>query len=123
MDYILPEFEYYWETPFGETDASFPNCDMDRPQDGDADELMYIVNHFLNIEIPFVGIKIPDRGRASETNSLESIGDQVELCRGMWGETANVILVSCRAEQKKQKCSLQRCSAASAMSLTNNFAA
>lgn len=66
---------------------------MDRPSNGNADQLMMMINHFLNIEIPFVGIKIPDQIRAPQTNSFNSINAQVELCRSQWGKTANVILV------------------------------
>lgn len=93
-NYILPQWDYYWETPFGETDANFPRCNMDRPANGDADRLMMIINHFLNIEIPLVGIKIPDQIRAPRTNSFDSINAQVELCRSQWDKTASVILVS-----------------------------
>lgn len=54
---------------------------------------MYLVNHFLDIEL-FAGIKIPNQIEAPKTNSLSSIDKQVNLCRGMWGRTANVVLVS-----------------------------
>ena len=30
VNYILPEFDYAWETPFDQTDSSFP-CTVDRP--------------------------------------------------------------------------------------------
>ncbi|KAF6805109.1 phosphoinositide-specific phospholipase c-like phosphodiesterases superfamily [Colletotrichum sojae] len=90
VDYILDEFKYFWETPFGETDSNFPRCNIDRPNGLDPNMYMYIVNHFLNIEI--FGIKIPDLINAPKTNSLGSIDKQVNLCRGQWGKTPNVIL-------------------------------
>ncbi|KAH6689019.1 hypothetical protein F5X68DRAFT_189774 [Plectosphaerella plurivora] len=93
VDYILPQWDYYWETPFGETNPSFPNCNMDRPDNGNPNQLMMMINHFLNIEIPFVKIKIPDQIRAQRTNSFESINAQAELCKAQWGKTTNVILL------------------------------
>lgn len=66
---------------------------MDRPANGNPNQLMMMINHFLNIEIPLVNIKIPDQIRAPRTNSFESINAQAELCRGQWGTKANVILV------------------------------
>ncbi|KAL0942346.1 phosphoinositide-specific phospholipase c-like phosphodiesterases superfamily [Colletotrichum truncatum] len=90
VDYILDEFQYFWETPFGETDPNFPRCNIDRPQGVDPNGYMYMINHFLNFEI--LGIKIPDLPNSAKTNSLQSIDKQVNLCRGMWGKTPNVIL-------------------------------
>lgn len=101
MDYILPQWDYYWETPFGETNPSFPNCNMDRPDNGNPNQLMMMINHFLNIEIPWVKIKIPDQIRAPRTNSFESINAQAELCKAQWGKTANVILVCLRKLKRR----------------------
>lgn len=55
---------------------------------------MYIINHFLDREIA-PGIKVPDRLRASRTNSKESIGRQVERCRALYGGdgTPNFVLM------------------------------
>ncbi|GKT49045.1 PI-PLC X domain-containing protein 1 [Colletotrichum spaethianum] len=91
VDYILDEFQYYWETPFGETNADFPNCTINRPQGANPNGYMYLVNHFLDVEL-FAGITIPDQLNAPKTNSLQSIDKQVNLCRGMWGRTPNVLL-------------------------------
>lgn len=55
---------------------------------------MYIVNHFLDIEI--FGILIPDRERADQTNAATgdgSITDQTKLCRGLYGRPPNVVLL------------------------------
>lgn len=92
MNYILDEFQYFWETPYGETDSNFPRCNIDRPEGVDPNGRMYLVNHVLNIDI--FGVKIPDLANAGKTNSFDSIDKQVNLCRGMWGKTPNVILVS-----------------------------
>lgn len=55
---------------------------------------MYIVNHFLDIEI--FGVKIPARERADQTNAATgegSIGDQCALCRSLYGRNPGVVLV------------------------------
>lgn len=57
-----------------------------------ANGRMYIVNHFLDVEV--FGIKIPDRVNAHKTNSVESITAQSNLCYNQWGRLPNFILVS-----------------------------
>ncbi|KAH8431771.1 uncharacterized protein LDX57_009424 [Aspergillus melleus] len=94
VPYILDEFAYYFETPFGVTDRKFPNCSIDRPPNANADGRMYIVNHFLDVDI--LGVLIPDRLRAPRTNAVSgdgSIGAQANLCNSKHGRLANVILV------------------------------
>ena len=70
VPYILPEFPNVWETPFSVTDDSFP-CKVDRTKGplAPADQ-MYMINHSLNVEI--IGIILPDRVQASQTNSVNS---------------------------------------------------
>ncbi|KAM0340089.1 hypothetical protein ACHAPU_010662 [Fusarium lateritium] len=92
VDYIINEFDYFWETPYGETDSSFPTCEVDRPENGDPTKLMGIMNHMLNYKV--FGIVIPNQIDAEETNSAESIQNQVDLCGGNWSRRPNVILVS-----------------------------
>ncbi|KAM5352425.1 hypothetical protein ACJ41O_005148 [Fusarium nematophilum] len=89
--YILNEFDYFWETPFGETDDSFPTCEVDRPEDGDPAKLMGLMNHVLYNEV--LGIQFPNQLDAPETNSEESIQKQIDLCEGDWGRRPNVILL------------------------------
>ncbi|KAH8699669.1 PLC-like phosphodiesterase [Ilyonectria robusta] len=91
VDYIINEFDYFWETPFGETDSDFPTCEVDRPENGDPSELMGIMNHMLNYDL--LGIAVPKQEAADETNSEESIQKQVDLCEGQWGEKPNVVLL------------------------------
>ncbi|KAG5656317.1 hypothetical protein KAF25_004593 [Fusarium avenaceum] len=91
VDYIINEFDYFWETPFGETDSSFPTCEVDRPENGDPTKLMGIMNHMLNYDV--LGIVIPNQVDAKETNSAESIQSQVDLCEGNWSRRPNVILL------------------------------
>lgn len=55
---------------------------------------MYIVNHFLDLDI--LGIKVPDRDHASRTNAASgdgSIGAQSELCQKQHGQLPNVVLL------------------------------
>lgn len=92
FDYIINEFDYFWETPFGETDSSFPTCEVDRPENGDPTKLMGIMNHMLNHDV--LGIVIPNQVDAEETNSAESIQSQVDLCDGNWSRRPTVVLVS-----------------------------
>ncbi|KKA28719.1 hypothetical protein TD95_004906 [Thielaviopsis punctulata] len=95
VEYILPEFEYQWQNPFDETDSSFSNCSIDRPKhlrNSNPDGYMYMINHYLDFELPF-GIKAPDQLHAGQTNSLESITRQADLCKERWGTAPNVILL------------------------------
>ncbi len=55
---------------------------------------MYIVNHFLDIDI--AGIKIPDNGADNVTNAatgVGSIGAQTNLCIGLYGRAPVGVLV------------------------------
>jgi len=57
---------------------------------------MYIVNHFLDIEVLSTGILMPDRGSAPDTNAATgngSIGAQAELCAQQHGANPNVVLL------------------------------
>ena len=99
VPYILPEFRYFWETPFDMTDPSFPQCVIDRPggvveNPELADQRMYIVNHYLDTEM--MGMDVPDRRDARKTNAVsggESIGAQIDLCQRQHGRAPKGILV------------------------------
>lgn len=94
VNYILNEFNYYFETPYDTTDASFNECTIDRPSGASADGRMYIVNHFLDEDI--LGIDIPDRDAAATTNAADgdgSIGAQADLCESLYGRAPNVVLL------------------------------
>jgi hypothetical protein len=49
-----------------------------------ADGRIYIVNHFLDVEIA-PGVLVADRLRAPETNSKRSIGAQTKACQDLHG--------------------------------------
>ena len=99
VPYILPEFLYFWETPFDMTDPSFPQCIIDRPgglaeDPSRAYQRMYIINHFLDTLM--LGIDIPDRRDARKTNAAtgtDSIDAQVNLCQKQHGRAPKGILV------------------------------
>ncbi|KAF2422109.1 PLC-like phosphodiesterase [Tothia fuscella] len=99
IPYILDEFNHFFETPFESTDKSFNQCKLDRAnkKNPDGKSSMYIMNHNLQVKIPFVNILLPDRNSAGRTNAVSgdgSIGDQVDTCKGTWGgRQPNVVLV------------------------------
>lgn len=97
--FILPEFDYFWETPFDTTDPGFSQCVIDRPEDlarqpKVAAQRMYIMNHFLDTNI--LGMDFPDRYNAKRTNAEAgggSIGVQTGLCQRLHGRPPNGVLV------------------------------
>ncbi|KAK2597476.1 hypothetical protein QQS21_005946 [Conoideocrella luteorostrata] len=91
VDYIISEFDYFWETPYGITDKNFPTCSVDRPSGGDPNKLMGIMNHMLNFKIG--DIVFPDQVDTKTTNSLGSITKQVNLCESQGKPQPNVILL------------------------------
>ncbi|KAJ9400711.1 hypothetical protein DTO282F9_2279 [Paecilomyces variotii] len=94
IPYILDEFSYFFETPYDVTDPSFSNCSIDRPPGASASGRMYIVNHFLDVDI--LGVLVPDRVAAPTTNAVSgngSIGAQASLCEGLYGRVPNFVLV------------------------------
>ncbi|KAF3394342.1 PI-PLC X domain-containing protein 1 [Penicillium rolfsii] len=94
VNYILDEFVYYFETPYDVTDSGFSSCSIDRPSGASASGRMYIVNHFLDVDI--LGVKIPDRGAAGTTNAATgqgSIGAQAAECEGLYQRAPNAVLL------------------------------
>lgn len=73
VNYILPEFEMIWETPFSQTDASFP-CSVDRTEGPLGNDVhMYMINHSLNYKLfGSEDVLIPDYAKASTTNGEAS---------------------------------------------------
>jgi hypothetical protein len=54
---------------------------------------MYVVNHFLDVDI--LGVLIPDRDKAGATNAASgtgSIGAQASLCEGLYSRAPHVLL-------------------------------
>ena len=99
VDFILPEFIYMWETPFDQTNQSFP-CNVDRPNSlrGQIPTgRLSVVNHFLDIALPD-NILIPDRPELNVTNGVSgfgSLGAQAQECAALYGRYPNFMLVDC----------------------------
>ncbi|KAI5891247.1 PLC-like phosphodiesterase [Schizophyllum commune H4-8] len=78
VDFILPEFDMIWETPYGYTDDSFP-CSIDRTSDKQSTaDHMYMINHSLNKHIG--DIKYSDPEDAPTTNGVDSIVSAADKC-------------------------------------------
>jgi hypothetical protein len=99
VNFILDEFTFMWETPFDQTNSSFP-CTVDRP-DGLRGQnpvgRLSVINHFLDTALPD-NILIPDRAALQETNAVSghgSLGAQADDCAGIWGRYPNFFLVDC----------------------------
>lgn len=96
VDYIIPEWDHYFETPFSPTSDNFFNCDVDRPDpDTNPDDRMIFVNHNLNKNI--AGVLVPDKDAAADTNSIGNIQQQTEICVADHGRNPNVVMVSAAA--------------------------
>lgn len=73
--YLLPEFSYIWENPYDQISVPF-SCSVDRIGAGlDSGNLMFLSNHFLDIQTSLLGISFltPDVSQLDTTNSAESI--------------------------------------------------
>lgn len=101
VGFILDEFTYMWETPFDQTNQSFP-CTVDRPSSlrGQVPTgRLSVINHFLDIELPD-NILVPDRAALNDTNGVSgfgSLGLQAEQCAALYGRYPNFFLVDCMA--------------------------
>ncbi|KAI5296181.1 hypothetical protein KEM52_005297 [Ascosphaera acerosa] len=96
VPYLLPEFEYYFETPFSPTDPLFRSCDVHRPPNATASGSMYLVNHNLNKRVGHKSFLVPDWRHAPRTNSMigsSGIGYHAGRCYQQHGRRPNVILV------------------------------
>jgi hypothetical protein len=100
VDFILDEFTFMWETPFDQTNKSFP-CIVDRPpalRGHTPKGRLSVINHFLDIQV-VDDILIPDRPELDETNGVSgpgSLGLQANQCAQIWGSYPNFILADCK---------------------------
>jgi len=82
VDFILPEFEMIWETPFSVTDPTFP-CSVNRINGPlPTKDHTYLINHSLNKNIIPIGagVIISDPLDAPTTNGIASILANVNGC-------------------------------------------
>ncbi|TVY47920.1 PI-PLC X domain-containing protein [Lachnellula occidentalis] len=66
------------------------------PSGSNGAGLMYIVNHFLDIDVLSTGILVPDKGSAPATNAATgtgSIGAHAGLCAQQHGANPNAVLL------------------------------
>ncbi|KAK2463321.1 hypothetical protein APHAL10511_004632 [Amanita phalloides] len=92
VNFILPEFDMIWETPYGVTDPSFP-CSVDRIT-GPLSRAnhMYLINHSLNKDV--LGIVMSDPVDAATTNGDASILNNAHGCAHLaGGRNPNFILL------------------------------
>jgi len=110
VDFILDEFTYMWETPFDQTNASFP-CTVNRPPSliGQIPTgRLSVINHFLDVELPD-DILVPDRAALDVTNGVSgpgSLGEQAIQCAQLYGTYPNFFLVDCTSSAVSSNCSL-----------------
>ena len=101
VNYILPEFTYMWETPFDQTDPSFP-CTVNRPPSivGQFPTgRLSVINHFLDTSLT-ADVLIPDVSALNVTNAVSgagSLGAQIHSCSAFLGRYPNFLLVDCKS--------------------------
>ncbi|KAK6443492.1 hypothetical protein LTR95_000319 [Oleoguttula sp. CCFEE 5521] len=96
VPYILPEFDYFFETPYDKTEPAFKQCTLDRPAGSSPEGKMYIVNHFLDKTALWTSVLVPDNAADYKTTAATgkgSIGSQAALCEKVYGRRPNVVLV------------------------------
>lgn len=73
VPYLLDEFTNVWETPYDETDETFP-CTVDRVT-GESAGKMYLMNHFLDVNTTLFGqqIPVPATERLLETHASSGV--------------------------------------------------
>ncbi|KAF7318862.1 hypothetical protein HMN09_00221700 [Mycena chlorophos] len=88
VPFILPEFQMVWETPFSNTDDTFP-CSINRTSGPLPDiDHMYLINHSLNKNLAsFIpgGVIVSDPSDAPTTNGNASILANVAGCTPLAG--------------------------------------
>ena len=101
--YLIPEFNYVFETPFSVTSLSNFTCDLNRPPTLTSASAaisagyMPLLNHFVDTAEAF-GIQIPDVTDIATTNSPSqnltgSVGTVLNECASQYGIKPSFILV------------------------------
>ncbi|EGG01134.1 uncharacterized protein MELLADRAFT_111167 [Melampsora larici-populina 98AG31] len=99
VPYLIDEFSSIWETPYDETNSSFP-CTINRISKDlknitPTPKIMYAINHFLDTSIDLIGqeVLIPNLNSLNLTNSYLSIFNQTLSCFDLVNELPNFILL------------------------------
>ncbi|KAF8267905.1 PLC-like phosphodiesterase [Lactarius quietus] len=92
VNYLIPEFDSMWETPYDATNATFP-CSIDRIRGTlPASSQLYLINHYLDIGVG--SVTFDDWIDASTTNAVPSIIANANECAPLGsGRYANVVLM------------------------------
>jgi hypothetical protein len=101
--YLLPEFNYVFETAFGVSSLGGYNCTLSRPTSlssatsAISSGYMGLLNHFTDT-VEVFGISIPDVSDIATTNSASTnitgaLGVQGAECKSEWGKKPTFILV------------------------------
>ncbi|KAL7946280.1 PLC-like phosphodiesterase [Trichoderma barbatum] len=101
--YLLPEFDYVFETPFTVIQLEGFNCTVDRPSDvggpseAFASGFMGLVNHFKDQEL-IAGLIIPDTEtidlvNSADTTTIGNLGLHIQQCNSQWKHRPSFVLV------------------------------
>ena len=101
--YLLPEFDFVFETPFEVTELAGFNCTLDRPSRASpatsalSNGYMSLVNHFKYQSLGS-GIMVPDVDRIDVVNSPATsadgnLGKHLQACKTEWNQQPNFVLV------------------------------
>lgn len=101
--YLLPEFDFVFETEFRVTELNGFNCTLDRPSRAApasaalANNYLSLVNHFKYQSLT-AGIMIPDVDRIDTVNSPATttegnLGRHLQTCNSEWARQPNFVLV------------------------------
>ncbi|POR34100.1 Uncharacterized protein TPAR_05739 [Tolypocladium paradoxum] len=101
--YLLPEFDFAFETPFAVTELTGFNCTLDRPSRAGpaatalSNNFMSLVNHFKYQSLGS-SIMVPDVDRIDVVNSPATsadgnLGKHLQACKTQWNQQPNFVLV------------------------------
>ncbi|ORY69789.1 PLC-like phosphodiesterase [Pseudomassariella vexata] len=105
--YLLPEFEYVFETAYDVRSLSGFNCSIDRPTTYDSasaaisDGLLPLMNHFAysaigSVEIP--NVSDIDTTNSPDTNTTGALGTHAYQCYNEWAQAPTFVLVDFYSE-------------------------
>ena len=101
--YLLPEFDFMFETAFGVTSQSGFNCTLDRPSSQSSAVaavsagLMGMANHFLDDAQSFFQSPNTDKldvTNSATTNTVGTLATQAQQCQREWGVKPTFLLVN-----------------------------
>ena len=97
VPFLLPEFDYIFETDFGIESPDQYSCGPARPSypGGYVPDRLALVNHFLYAK--FLGFRFPNASYAATTNAagfgVGELGEHAVRCRGIYERRPNFLLV------------------------------